>query len=150
MEFKLLSALLRTPKPALPKRTDTVSALAFALLLSLAAHPAHAAAQACKEGAKATISGEISKWEDFNGRLWVTINDTSWDCAGFMIAVKRTEKTRCQPGGHGTATGIMTQHDKNNIDGSWSLTDNGPGKGAGMTSTFTCGPRRAEDSMPKK
>lgn len=155
MRFALLSGFLRTPKPAparrldAPKRTALVSALSFAALLLLVTPHAHAATQACKDGVKATIEGEIRGWADGNDRLWVTIDDTSWDCLQFVIAVKKTEAKSCQPGGHGRATGIMTLHDRRNMDGSWNLTDDGPGKGPGLTSSFYCGGPRAEDVRPK-
>jgi|SRR6516165_3613750 hypothetical protein len=121
------------------------------LVLCLAASPALAAQKACKEGVKGTIEGEIRGWVDgSNDRLWVTIDDTGWDCVRFVIAVDKAQKKKCLPGGHGRATGIMTLHDKRNVEGSWSLTDVGPGKGKGMTSSFSCGGPRAEDLIPKK
>ena len=120
------------------------------LVLCVATSPALAAQKACKDGVKATIEGEIRGWVDANDRLWVTIDDTAWDCVEFVIAVDKTQEKTCLPGGHGRATGIMTKHDRHNLDRGWTLTDNGPGKGKGMTSSFTCGAPRAEDLIPKK
>jgi len=125
--------------------------LLFVLLLPfMAVPPAHAAAQVCKEGVKGTIEGEIRSWADMNDRVWVAIDDPSWNCIQFVIAVKKAQAKACQPLGHGRATGIMTRHDRRNIDGSWTLTDEGSGgHGPGLTSSFSCGGPRAEDSKPK-
>jgi len=152
MPFTLLSGFLRTPKPHLRNRKAFLAALSFALLPLLAMPQAHAATQACKDGIKATVEGEIRGWTDgTNDRLWVTIDDTGWDCVEFVIAVPKTQKETCQPLGHGRATGIMSAHDKRNMNRGWTITDEGSGgKGKGMTSSFSCGAPRAEDLKPKK
>jgi YD repeat-containing protein len=49
------------------------------LLPFMAAPPAHAAAQACKEGVKATIEGEIRGWTDGNDTAFGVIKNTGTD-----------------------------------------------------------------------
>jgi hypothetical protein len=126
----------------------TLFSLALLLLLFVAP-PSLAATQVCKDGVKATIEGEIRGWSDAGSRLWVMIDDTSWDCAHFVIAVNIAQEKACQPGGHGRATGILTRHDPRNMDGAWNLTDDGSGKGPGFTSSFSCSGPQADDARPK-
>jgi hypothetical protein len=150
MRFTLLSGFLRTPNPRLRNRKAFLAALLLVPLLLLAMPQAHAATQACKDGVKATIEGEIRSWVLNKDRVWVTIDDTDWSCVQFIIAVKKAQANACQPGGHGRATGIMALHDGRNQNRGWTLTDEGAGgKGPGLTSSFSCGGPRAEDQKPK-
>jgi hypothetical protein len=118
-------------------RFTLVSALSFALLLSLAATPAHAAKQACKEGAKATISGEILSVSFGDDRDWMWVNDESWDCHNIFIVVKKGQAPSCGLRAFAHATGTLTKRDPDNL-GFYGLVDPPSGKGPRLTGTVSC------------
>ncbi len=117
----------------------------LALLLLLSAPHAHAATKDCKEGVKATIEGEVREMSDAGNRIWLYVDDYSWDCAHIYVVVTRAQAKPCMAHGHARATGTLTRKDKHNMEGFWSLTDESAGKGPRMTKTFSCtGPGDAQ------
>ncbi len=123
-----------------------VSALSFALLLSLAAPQAHAAAQTCKEGAKATINGQITTVVHNDTRTWLVITTSALDCSP-VIMVAKGQAEQCPLGSKINAAGTLFKPDARDPYLDWSLSDQTDGKGARHEEGFSC--RDAPPLNPK-
>ncbi len=143
MRFTLLSGFLRIPRlagasgAAAPKRTALVSALSFALLLSLAAPQARAATQACKEGAKATIDGLVITIIYSETKSWLLVRTPDIDCSPVMLTVKGKAE-QCPLASEIHTSGTLSKPDGSGPYLDWNLSDTTDGKGARYEETISC------------
>jgi hypothetical protein len=119
----------------------------LALLLILSAPHALAAAASCRDGAKVTVDGTVTKAIVYNDGAWLFIETSAWDCGGpIYLHTKNTKHAgdlisksanACRLGSHIRASGTFMKPDSQNMYEGWGITDQTIGK-MKVEESFTC------------